>query len=138
MKIKYYIRYLNYYIRLNRHVIKNIYLCITQKYKVLRFKLDVLTVWLINPSLYNDVQMILTLFGTRRGFHAKILAYNYLLAQKDAAVLALCPLRSLVSFSDPRRPRSICTSYTSQSFNYINAAYRYGAMQTIRRAINNN
>jgi len=78
---------------------------------------------LINPSLYNDVQMILTQLGTRRGFYAKIPAYNYLLAQKDAAVLALCPLRSLVSFSDPRRPRSICTSYTRQSFNYINAAY---------------
>lgn len=75
-------------------------------------------------------------------FTLKIPAYNYLLARKDAAMLAAVPASfpRFVSFSDPRRPRSICTSYTRESFNYINAAlsYRYGVMQTMRRAINNN
>lgn len=55
--------------------------------------------------------------GTRRrDFYVKIPAYNYLLARKDAATLGAVPASfpRFVSFSDPRRPRSICASYTRE------------------------
>jgi len=90
-------------------------------------------VWLINSFLYNDVQSMLTQFADfvfTLKFLFIIIYWRGRTSLCARAVPASFP--RFVSFSDPRRPRSICTSYTPEFQLYKRWAlpYRYDVMQS--------